>query len=70
MAKSLYRGDRVNHQKYGKGTIKYIMFEGTFRETYLVEFDVSNSELHDGYDLVKEHHGYCCSKEQLEVIND
>lgn len=63
------RGQRVKHEDFGFGTIRYIMFEGTFRERYLVEFDVSNSKLHDGYGLTKDNRCYCCEKKELVSID-
>ena len=58
-------GDRVNHDKYGSGTIKKAMFEDTKRELLVVEFDVSNSELHDCLGLVEEHKGLFCNTDEL-----
>lgn len=61
------RGQRVKHGEYGIGTVRYIMFEGTFRETYIIEFDESHEDLHDGFGMVKEKHGYCCGKRDLVI---
>lgn len=60
--------DRVKHPKYGVGTIIYVMFENTKREMYLVEFDVSNSELHDGLGLTKKFSGGFYVKSELEIL--
>lgn len=61
-------GTRIKHAEYGTGTIINIFFENTVREMYLIEFDVSNSELHDGLGFVKPQHGYFTNGEDIEVI--
>lgn len=60
--------DRVNHSKYGTGTIIKIMWEDTKRELFIVRFDVSNSRLHDCFGLTEDNHGYCCVASELEVV--
>jgi len=60
--------DRVKHKKYGIGTIRNILFENTKREHFSVEFDVPNDDLHSCFETVKDHCGYFCNKNELEVI--
>lgn len=61
---------RVKHKRYGLGTIKGLMFEGRVREMYVVEFDASNSELHDCLGQTKENHGYFCSKREVVILDE
>ena len=61
-------GTRVNHKEFGNGTIIRILYEGTRRETFAIEFDVSNSKLHNCLGLTESNKGYFCSSKELEVI--
>lgn len=62
-------GQRVKHPTYGPGTVLYVMFEGKFREMYLVEFDNEHPKLHSGFvGGCKPKHGYWFRKKDLEVI--
>ena len=63
------KGDRVKHAKYGAGTIIHTMFDYTKHEIFLVKFDVSNSELHNGLAYSSENDCLFCSDNELEVIN-
>lgn len=63
-------GKRVKHKKYGTGTIKNIMYEGKIREMYIVEFDASNSELHDCLGFTKEKHGWFCCKREVVILDE
>lgn len=65
------KGQRVLHQRYGKGTVLGIMFKDTLREIYLVRFDNPNEIfLHSLFNLCEEHHGLVCKKKELEVIEE
>ncbi len=63
-------GMRVKHSKYGSGTIKYVMFENIAHKLYVVEFDVSNSELYDCLGISKLYKGRFCNADELEVIEN
>lgn len=61
-------GSKVKHSEYGTGTITHILYEDTKRELFAVEFDVSNSELHDCFGKTKMYYGWFCKAEELEVV--
>lgn len=61
-------GSRIKHAEYGTGTIINIFFEGTVRELYLIRFDVSNSELNDGFGSIEPQHGYFTDGKDVEVV--
>lgn len=63
-------GQRIKHNEFGLGTVKYIMFEDTRREMYLVEFDNSNCKFHDGFSYCKQGHGYWCKKGEVEKADE
>lgn len=63
------KGTRVKHKEYGLGTIKEIIFNKSKREMYLVEFDVSNSKLHNGFGIVADYKGYFSREDELEVVD-
>ena len=60
--------DRVNHNEYGDGTIIHMMFEGTPREIFLVKFDISNGELHNGFGASSINDCLWCTEKELKII--
>lgn len=59
-------GDRVKHEKWGKGTIRYI---DNLYQPYAVEFDKSFMAGHTCNRYCKDKHGLWCNEDELELVS-